>query len=199
MRLANDLIALPGVAGHHVRLRPSLRAAVRLHAKHGIPELVEMVDTGHLGAAADIITEGTDATTARHLIDSLRYEGVRVLDAWREPLTDFVFALRPVDRTSLQNVPSTPIAREKADENIASDHEALFEIGTGWLGWSAPDTWAATPREILIAQRGLIAKLKAVNGVADKPEFDPQAEVTLEEAKAGIAKLRGMSGKSKRK
>jgi hypothetical protein len=182
-----------------MRLRPSLRAAVRLHAKHGLPDLAEMVDTGHLGAAADIITEGTDPKTARHLIEALRFEGVRMLDAWREPLTDFVFALLSQDRKAAQPQPHhAEVSPAKIDDAIEKRLEELFEIGTGWLGWSATDTWAATPTEILVAERGLVAKLKAVNGVTDKPEFDPREEVTQDQAKAGINKLRSMSG-AKRK
>ncbi|MEW9838086.1 hypothetical protein [Mesorhizobium marinum] len=183
-----------------MRLRPSLRAAVRLHATHGLPDLAEKIGTGHLGAAADIIFEGTDADTAKHLVDALRYEGVRVLDGWREPLTNFLFALLSIDPSSTKGR-KPDAASSQHDENAAIEKhlETLFEIGTGWLGWSPADTWAATPSEILVAHRGLVAKLKAVNGVENKSDHDPREEVSQDEVKAGLAKLKRLSGAKKRK
>ncbi|MDF1598296.1 hypothetical protein PZ895_00720, partial [Mesorhizobium sp. YIM 152430] len=76
----------------------------------------------------------------------------------------------------------------------------LFEIGTGWLGWSPETTWSATPGEIIAAQRGLIAKLKAIHGSADedqRPGNDMLQEVSPDEVSAGIARLRAVSARWK--
>lgn len=196
MRLANDIIAIPHGSTHAVRLRPSLRAAVRLHAKHDLRKLAEGIGEGHLGIIADIIMEGTDADTAAVIINRITFEGVRELGALVEPLSDFAFALLGVDRkeavTTSKHVASTP---DRSDW-ITPHLERLFEIGTGWLGWSPADTWAATPTEIMIAQRGLVARLKAVNGVKDdeKPESGPLEDIAPEKVREGLAKLRGLAG-----
>lgn len=192
MRLANDLIAVTDGHGHSVRLRPSLRAAVRLHAKHGLPDLVEKIGTGHLGAMADTLVEATDSATAQHLVDALRHEGVRTLESWREPLVEFVFALLSIDRSSVEHDRPADQSPDAINRSIDKHLETLFEIGTGWLGWSPSATWAATPSEILIAQRGHIAKLKLLNGVVDEPDrkYDPREEISPEQVQAGIAALK---------
>lgn len=191
-RLANDIIAIPH--GHQaVRLRPSLRAAVRLHARHDLRKLVEGIGDGHLGMIADIILEGTDPETGARVVNKL---AVRDLATLVEPLSDFAFALLGVDRkeavTTSERVANTP----DTSDWIGPHLERLFEIGTGWLGWSAADTWAATPTEITIAQRGLIARLKAVNGVKDDGQIDgdPRQEIPPQKVKQGLATLRVLAG-----
>ncbi|TJV71047.1 MAG: phage tail assembly chaperone [Mesorhizobium sp.] len=193
MRLANDIIAIPHGPAHAVRLRPSLRAAVRLHAEHDLRKLVDGIGEGHLGMIADIILAGTDAETGARVVNKL---AVRDLAALVEPLSDFAFALLGVERKQAE------AAVERADKTpdtsdwIGPHLERLFEIGTGWLGWSPADTWAATPTEIMIAQRGLIARLKAVNGVKDddQAESDPQQEISPQKVKQGLATLRVLAG-----
>ncbi|MHA6646408.1 hypothetical protein ACX3P1_28370, partial [Mesorhizobium sp. A623] len=74
----------------------------------------------------------------------------------------------------------------------------FYEIATGWLGWTPETAWNATPAEILAAQRGLIAKLKAIHGTAEeKPDYDPREEITPDQAKQGIAKLRANANRGK--
>ncbi|RWF03155.1 MAG: hypothetical protein EOS81_07100 [Mesorhizobium sp.] len=193
MRLANDIIAIPHGSAHAVRLRPSLRAAVRLHAKHDLRKLAEAVGEGHLGIIADIILEGTDPETGAKVVNGL---SVRDLVALVEPLSDFAFALLGVDRKAALEVSERVDSTPDTSDWIGPHLERLFEIGTGWLGWSPADTWAATPTEISIAQRGLVARLKAVNGVKDdeKAESDPLEEIAPEKVKEGLAKLRGLAG-----
>ncbi|CDX21965.1 conserved hypothetical protein [Mesorhizobium sp. ORS 3324] len=196
MRLANDIIAIPHGSAHAVRLRPSLRAAVRLHAKHDLRKLVEGIGEGHLGIIADIIMQGTDADTAAVIINRITFEGIRELGALVEPLSDFAFALLGVDRKEAEATAERAAKTPDTSDWIGPHLERLFEIGTGWLGWSPADTWAATPTEIMIAQRGLIARLKAVNGVKDdeRPESDPLEEIAPEKVREGLAKLRGLAG-----
>lgn len=191
MRLANDIIAIPHGPAHAVRLRPSLRAAVRLHAKHDLRKLAEGIGDGHFGMIADMILEGTDAETGAKVVNAL---SVRDLVALAEPLSDFAFALLGVDRKEAVTT-SEPVAQTPDTSDWIAPHlERLFEIGTGWLGWSPTDTWAATPNEITIAQRGLIARLKAVNGVKDDHADDPREEIAPHKVKQGLATLRGLAG-----
>ncbi|TIX99134.1 MAG: hypothetical protein E5V22_27960, partial [Mesorhizobium sp.] len=171
MRLANDIIAIPH--GHKaVRLRPSLRAAVRLHARHDLRKLARGIGEGHLGMIADIILEGTDQATGTKLINGILMQGARELGALVEPLSDFTFALLGVDRKEAEATAERVEKKPDTSDWIAPHLEQLFEIGTGWLQWSPADTWAATPTEIMIAQRGLIAKPKAVNGVKEDDQAD---------------------------
>lgn len=144
---------------------------------------------------ADIILEGTDHATATKLIAGIVSKGVRELGALVEPLSDFAFALLGVDRKEAEATAERVAKTPDTSDWITPHLEQLFEIGTGWLGWSPSDTWAATPTEIMIAQRGLIAKLKAIHGTAeDQPESDPNQPVSPEKVKEGIATLRGLSG-----
>ncbi|KRB31720.1 hypothetical protein [Mesorhizobium sp. Root172] len=195
MRLANDIIAIKH--GHQaVRLRPSLRAAVRLHARHDLRKLAHGIGEGHLGMIADIILEGTDQATASKLINGIVTQGARGLGALVEPLSDYVLALLGVDRAEAEASTKRSDKTPNAGDWITPHLEQLFEIGTGWLQWSPADTWAATPTEIMIAQRGLVTKLKAVNGVKDddQDEADPRADVDPRKVKEGLAVLRGLTG-----
>ena len=100
-----------------------------------------------------------------------------------------------IDRSSIDHDKPANLSPEAVNQSIEKHLESLFEIGTAWLGWSPAETWAATPAEILVAERGLVAKLKLMNGVAGetKPKFDPREEITPEPAKAGIAELRAIA------
>jgi hypothetical protein len=50
----------------------------------------------------------------------------------------------------------------------------LFEIATGWLGWSPAEAYAATIAEIRLAHRGRISLLKAIfGGKSDEDDRDP--------------------------
>ncbi|MER9210059.1 hypothetical protein [Mesorhizobium sp. M0771] len=142
---------------------------------------------------ADVILEGTDQTTASKIVNSISSKGVRELGALVEPLSDFAFALLGIDRKEAE-VTSDRVAKTPDTSHWITPHlEQLFEIGTGWLGWSSADTWAATPTEIMIAQRGLIAKLKAIHGTPDdKQGGDPRQPVSPDQVKEGLATLRGL-------
>ena len=175
-------------------MRPSLRAAVRLHHAYDLRKLPEGIAECNLGMITDIVREGTDHATAAILINGILQKGIRELETLIDPLCDFVFALLGVDRNQAVAATSEhPEQKSDTADWITPHLERLFEIGTGWLGWSPADTWAATPTEIIIAHRGLIARLKAVNGIVEDPEYDSTKEVTPDEVKAGIAKLRALS------
>jgi hypothetical protein len=61
---------------------------------------------------------------------------------------------------------------------------------------TTPPKHAPRPAEILAAQRGHIAKLKAVHGTTeDTAEHGPREEITPEQVRDGIAKLKTLAGK----
>lgn len=71
----------------------------------------------------------------------------------------------------------------------------LFKIGSGWLEWSPEDTWSATPSEILLARDGLLEKLKAIHGSADKEETGKVVDLTKRRLSADDkARLNKMGG-----
>ena len=189
MRLASDQIVIRH--GNVVlRLRPSLGAAIQLHADHGLPVIMAGIADRKLGIILDVVTAATDASTAQALAVALTRDGYCTIETLVEPLTDYVLALLGVDRNT--NPSAKPAA---ATDWISSFIEDLFEQATGWLGWSPDHAWYATPREIEVAMRGHIAKLKAIHGSSDKThtDLDPAAEVAPAEVQKGIAKLASLA------
>jgi hypothetical protein len=181
MPLASDnIVILHG--GNAVQLRPSLRAAYRLHAKHGVDKLFAGIAEGRLGVILDILAEG--GVSNPPCVADFR-TGLRdMLAAWTEPLIGFLgvcFGADDQNRTS--------DAKRGKPLDMEAGIESLFEIGTGWLGWTAADTWAATPAEILAAQRGHIAKLKAIYGSADQDDKKTSPNVYSAERLAEIEAL----------
>ncbi|RWB08998.1 MAG: hypothetical protein EOQ39_03615 [Mesorhizobium sp.] len=192
MRLASDIIVVRH--GNVVLpLRPSLRAALTIHRKYGVGKAVDAISDGNLGIMIEIAVAASDEQPARQIINSKfaseGYDGLRDIG---EALAHLLRALYVADFEKNKHPAEVKADTTGKPFDLGSFLEELFEIGTGWLGWSAGDTWEASPREILVAQRGLIAKLKAINGVVDEPS-DPE-EVTPEQVKAGVAKLRELSG-----
>lgn len=193
MRLASDPIKIT-VDGVSATLRPSLRAAYYLQQRHGLALLIEGVMNSDVSMIADLIDHGTDDTASlAALLREIDKNGVVRLDPLKPVLIQFIAALLCIDPDD------TP--EDEATKAMPYDEffESCFEIGTGWLGWSPAETWNATPAEILAAQRGLIAKLKAIHGSADEQaEYDPRQEVSEAEARAGIARLAANAKRGKR-
>lgn len=185
MRLASDPIKIT-VDGVSATLRPSLRAAYYLQQRHGLALLIEGVMNSDVSMIADLIDHGTDDTASlAALLREIDKNGVVRLDPLKPVLIQFIAALLCIDP---DDTPEDEAAKAMPYDEF---FESCFEIGTGWLGWSPAETWNATPAEVLAAQRGLIAKLKAIHGSADEQaEYDPRQEVSEAEARAGIARLK---------
>lgn len=189
MRLATDDIFIRH-GNDAVRLRPSLRAAMRLQQKHGLGKIVAGLEEGNIGIIRDILVEADDPLKALRILDRMIQAHLgRAIDDLQEPLGKFLVFSFGIDD---EDHPAE--TREKAGKpfSIEDALAEMFEIGTGWLAWSPAETWAATPAEIMAAQRGMIAKFKAIYGSAeeDKPAHDPREEIPDNEVRAGIAKLR---------
>ena len=170
MSLAADSITILH-GGNAVQLRPSLLAAYRLNARYGVTKLFNGVAEGRLGVILDILAEGgaspnfglAPRTSLRDTLDNLK-----------APIFKFLaicFGADDSTNTSTSTKPAKPL-------DIEAGLAALFEVGTGWLGWTPADTWAATPAEILTAQRGLVAKLKAIHGSAESAADDVHSSPT---------------------
>ena len=180
--------------GETVRLRPSVRAATVLLNEHRFGSIGHHIVTGKLSMVLAVAEATADDPEAAHRLITRRVEenGALALTDWVEPLCFLVADCFGIDADAEhaaerdQPEPGKPLDFGKALTD-------LYEIGTGWLGWTANDTWQATPAEIMAAHRGLMAKLKAIHGSADEedqPSHDPQAEVSHDEIQVGLAKLR---------
>lgn len=194
MRLAHDGIFIAH-GSLTVRMIPSLRAAYRLQRKHGLTRLMQGLEQGRLEIIRDIADESSDPSTADKIIDRHFAGGFgKALESILPPFYAFLAACYGLDSDNPDNpTHAETLERQGKPFDLTAAFEDFFEIGTGWLQWTPADTWAATPAEILAAQRGLIAKLKAIHGSADKddkPAHDPRAEVTPDEVRVGIAKLK---------
>lgn len=159
--LADDEITVR-VGREVLHLRPTLRAAFRLERRHGgFDKIVRAVADENVTVIADVIREGADVhSSIPDLLLSVGANSLRIgLAAITGPLLDFVFALAGVD-------PKASDEKAEAGERItfAEHHTRLYRIGTGWLGWSADDTWAATPAEITEAYAGRLDMLRAMFG-----------------------------------
>ncbi|WFU76590.1 hypothetical protein [Bradyrhizobium sp. CB2312] len=167
MRLAANTFSLQ-VGDRSFDLKPSLRAAFHLHHKYGFPQLYQAILDGSFSAIMDLIT----ATSAVTPIASLR----DILDA-REQLLEFVLILRGEDTSG----------DKSSGESMTFDEyfTKLYQIGTGWLGWTADDTWEATPAEIINAHVGRLDMIGAVlktifgSGKDDQTSTEPPSKGDL--------------------
>lgn len=195
MRLATDDIVISH-GRDAVRLRPSLRAAMRLNAKHGMGKLFHGVNDGNLSIIYDILAEAGDDRACLVLERKIQAHLGNALQEVQTPLFAFLAVSFGIDENPDELTPAEVRANAGKPFDLEKALTEFFEIATGWFGWSPADAWAATPAEIIVAQRGLVAKLKAIHGAAeDKTEHDPHEEITPEQAKEGIAKLRSLQGK----
>jgi len=179
------------IDGAAATLRPSLLAAYRLHRKHGFPAIIAGISEGNLSIVADIIECGTIGSSfVPVLLRDIEEHGAINLDRLAPCLFEFVMSLIGIEEgdPSPGPNPTKPLTFDQF-------FDELYAIGTGWLGWSPEQTWNATAGEIIAAQRGLIAKLKAVHGggksdAAEKPDYDPRDIPSDDEVRVGLGVLR---------
>ena len=165
---------------HAARLRPSLRAAIRLERLHdGFTGLHQHVGEFHLGTVTDIImTAATDRKDARAFLNAvenlpLALVQVITMPAIMQLLAALVPAADPHAKPATSSKPmSWPVF-----------YGQLFDYGTGWLGWNPESTWNATPNEILAAFEAHVEKLNRLNGTSPEAKAaDPdQAERNIAE------------------
>ena len=155
--------------GNTVRLRPSLRAALRLERLHdGFGALITKLDQFDTATIrAMIITAATDYSAAERFLTSISTEPLRTYrHAVTGPLSSLLTAFLPAPS------PDTTITSAALEKAVpwSEAYAQLYQIGTGWLGWTPAETWAATPTEITQALEGRVAHLIAMNGGASNTE-----------------------------
>lgn len=131
---------------------------------------------------ADVISETADRRTAfadflRH-IGQTHLQGAEVLI---DPLISLVLALAGVDdeHAAEPRTAAQPIT-------YAEHHTKLFQIATGWLGWTPAEAWAASPAEIIEAYKGRVELLASIFGGADA-EPEGETELSPEQFRAFVA------------
>lgn len=160
--------------GNTVRLRASLRAALHLERLHdGFGPLFQRIDTFDTATIRHVILiAATDRSTAEAFLSHMATQPIRALaEATHGPLATLCAALMPSPTTSSAK-PRTTSAKTMPWADYYSE---LFQIATGWLGWTPDTAWNATPAEITCAFDGHVAKLKAIHGSAEDQD-DSTAE-----------------------
>lgn len=166
---------------YEVVLRPTLRAAMRLERKYdGFDKIIKAIADENLTVISSIIHEcSATPTSAKHIIEELTYSPLNSsLGLLAAPLINLVFALAGYEPDA-EPEPQDPAKRISFREH----HERLFQIATGWLGWTPEVAWNATPNEIVAAYKGRCEMLKAVYGGEEqeraKPDLATQARLAF--------------------
>lgn len=155
MRLADDHFMLT-LGDRIYTLRPTLRAAFYLSQKYdGFQPLYLAIHGGNLTAITDLI----DVTQAGH-----RYRQPTIAELLAPEVIDQLLKFIPVLCGATVKSGDEPQSGEPM--SFEEYFTQLYQIGTGWLGWTARDTWDATPAEIINAKKGRDSLLKSVFGGA---------------------------------
>ncbi len=179
MQLATSEITIR-LDGEAIRLRPTLRAALRLERRHGgFDAIARAVSEGSLTVIADVIQESAQQAfvDVETLLEVGPVQGV--LTALAPAILAHVFALAGVDDDSASSGDTTT-SRTVKNVTWADHHRSLYKLATGWLSWTPDQAWNATPAEILTAYEGRLDMLKAIFGEGDN-KASAQPELSLDD------------------
>jgi len=155
--------------GNTVSLRPSLRAAATLEARHGFPALFRALDDFNLTIISEIILSASviRQDAAAFLCGHAGKPLFPFFLAVRQPLAELLDMFRPAP---------DPKAKPSTGKRVTwrEVYEGLYAQATGWLSWTPETTWNATPTEIDRAYAAHIDKLKAIHGSADDQATNEQ-------------------------
>jgi hypothetical protein len=155
MRLGADDIVVE-LAGEAFVLRPTLRACTRLMRRHGLGGMVAAASDFNTSIVMDVLREcgiRPDLLPAEIEAHGLALVRTRLAD----PLAEFVMAIAGVDPEA-KPAPA-PTGKQLTHEEL---HTRLFEIATGWLGWTPEEAWNATIPEIIAARAGRMGLIEDV-------------------------------------
>lgn len=182
--------------GDIVRLRPSLRAAVILETRYSLfPVLTGIADCSVEMIEAIIDLTAVDPIAARRLlIAKVDRHGVRQLQHLWQPLFDLVCACYGVGENPDEGYQQQ--RQEQAGKRVSMIEAlaTLYQIATGWLGWTPDQALSATADQIIEAHKGFLAKHRAMNGIADDADeagqYDPRNLPSDEEIADAKARLK---------
>ncbi len=171
--------------GHVVTLRPTLRAAMTLERLYnGWSGLLLHFDQFHLSTVQTLIrASAVSHVAAEALLSSLEGKPLKQIKATLEGTCVALLSmfLNPTGEEQGQGA-QTPKQTGKA-LSWSDAYAELYQIGTGWLGWTPQETWNATPTEITEAFKGKLAMLKAIHGSAEEEPAPPSEDYTPERLK----------------
>lgn len=172
-------------AGLSVTLRPSLQAAMTLERLHdGWSGFLLSLDQFQLTTVQALIrASAVSSSAAEALLSSLATEPLEQIKATLEgPCVALMRMFLNLSDDDEGQGAETPKQKGKA-LSWSDAYAELYQIGTGWLGWTPQETWAATPTEITEAFKGKLAMLKAIHGSAEEEPAQPSNDYTPERLK----------------
>lgn len=193
MALAQDIITIE-IGGATVRLRPSLRAALRLVRQFGgYAELLTALGEGSVTAATAILTEAGDHAAPESLILAPSPEALR--DRLERLLPQFALLVM-----MLADV-APPVTEYEDDEPAPAGDDItveqalikIFGLATGVLGWTPATAWASTSGEVWAAMEAHLDMIRAANGVAPRKRKRTGPDMGTLDSE-GLADLASMGG-----
>jgi hypothetical protein len=153
-------------AGNSVELVASLRAAIQIERLHtGFSALLLKVQEMTLSTIKSVIlAAGNDKVATLALLQSIENQPLSVV---RDLTLGPVFALITCLMTPVSNDQGEAAKTDTKPVAWSEFLADLYELATGWLGWPPAIAWESTINEIVIAFKGMIAKLKATSGAED--------------------------------
>ena len=157
MHLGADAISIE-LAGEAYELRPTLRAGMRLVRRHSLSGLIAAARDFNTETIGDVLRE---CGVRRALLTAeIEADGIAAVRARLVgPLAEFALAVAGID----PDAETTP-AQASGTMTPHDYHTRLFEIATGWLGWTPERAWNATPVEIVHARAGRMSMIEDVLG-----------------------------------
>lgn len=169
---AYDEIAME-YGGNIVFLRASLRAATLIEKMDGgFAGVLQKLQQGHTRTLRDIVlNSATDRTTALALLDTMQDENLSVIQQTLiAPAFAILTALMTPDLSTEKPTPTATTTAKAKPVAWADFYSELYQIATGWLGWTPDAAWNATIPEITNAFQGHMDMLKAIHGGGDDAE-----------------------------
>ncbi len=150
---------------HAVTLRPSLRAAAMLEQRYGFPAIWQALEDANLTLISEIILTASSRQDAAAFLSGIPGRPLSsFFDAVEQPLAELVSMFIPAPVQSLDTAPHT--GKPMPWPEFYAD---LYDVATGWLGWTPETAWNATPTEITRAHAAHIDRL-VMTGVLTRTE-----------------------------
>lgn len=171
--------------GNVVRLVATLRAATTLEQlEGGFPAVLRRIEEMHTATIRAVIEAGATSLDAAQAFLSALVD-VPLATLRRITLPACLALLGAVMTPDMGQADTAPATHTAKPITWAALYSELFGIGTGWLGWSPAETWAATLPEIVAAFDAHAAKLRAIHGGEETPS-GPSEEQRQANAAAGL-------------
>ncbi|MDR4306572.1 hypothetical protein IHQ68_08075 [Chelatococcus sambhunathii] len=147
------------IGGDVVRLRPTLRAAMRLERDFGFPKLLKLLSEGSVTATSAILAEHANPFPAVSIANAIRLA------------PDLIAHVLRLAGASDEPAPKGKPAGKAMSH--AAYFDRLFALGTGALGWTAQATLDTPAAEIEAAYAGRVELLSSIFGGKSEDDAAP--------------------------